>query len=213
MTAQAPLAKSSKDSAEPRPRRVLDFVITVCDDAANEALPDLSRANPCRAHWGLLDPAKAEGTEAERSLAPCRDDARVHRAHRHFRQSAARQAVQALVARRALRDRPPEPQSADGTRCLSPRETDEVLARRVDKGRRPTYVSPTWLPGISRAFARLWWGSAAEIACAFLRLNDDAVFGAFASKVFGSSNNQKSRNSGRSSLSQCARGRDPSAVR
>jgi arsenate reductase (thioredoxin) len=46
----------------------LDFVFTVCDDAANEVCP-IWPGQPMTAHWGLPDPAKAEGSEAERSLA------------------------------------------------------------------------------------------------------------------------------------------------
>jgi arsenate reductase (thioredoxin) len=46
----------------------LDFVFTVCDDAANEVCP-IWPGQPMTAHWGLPDPAKAEGTDAERSLA------------------------------------------------------------------------------------------------------------------------------------------------
>jgi protein-tyrosine-phosphatase len=46
----------------------LDFVFTVCDDAANEVCP-IWPGQPMTAHWGLPDPAKAQGTEAERMLA------------------------------------------------------------------------------------------------------------------------------------------------
>jgi arsenate reductase (thioredoxin) len=46
----------------------LDFVFTVCDDAANEICP-IWPGQPMSAHWGLPDPVKAQGTEAERSLA------------------------------------------------------------------------------------------------------------------------------------------------
>ncbi len=46
----------------------LDFVFTVCDDAANETCP-IWPGQPMTAHWGLPDPVKAQGTEAERNLA------------------------------------------------------------------------------------------------------------------------------------------------
>ena len=46
----------------------LDFVFTVCDDAAEEVCP-IWPDQPMTAHWGLPDPAKAEGTEAEQALA------------------------------------------------------------------------------------------------------------------------------------------------
>lgn len=46
----------------------LDFVFTVCDDAAGEVCP-VWPGQPMTAHWGVPDPAAAEGTEAERHLA------------------------------------------------------------------------------------------------------------------------------------------------
>ena len=46
----------------------LDFVFTVCDDAAKEVCP-IWPGQPMSAHWGLPDPAKAEGSEAEQALA------------------------------------------------------------------------------------------------------------------------------------------------
>ena len=46
----------------------LDFVFTVCDDAAQETCP-VWPGQPMTAHWGLPDPAKAEGSEAERAFA------------------------------------------------------------------------------------------------------------------------------------------------
>jgi arsenate reductase (thioredoxin) len=46
----------------------LDFVFTVCDNAAREVCP-IWPGQPMTAHWGLPDPAKAEGTEAERNFA------------------------------------------------------------------------------------------------------------------------------------------------
>jgi protein-tyrosine-phosphatase len=46
----------------------LDFVFTVCDNAANEVCP-IWPGQPMTAHWGVPDPAAAEGTDAERRLA------------------------------------------------------------------------------------------------------------------------------------------------
>lgn len=46
----------------------MDFVFTVCDDAAGEACP-VWPGQPMTAHWGVPDPAAAQGTEAERHLA------------------------------------------------------------------------------------------------------------------------------------------------
>lgn len=46
----------------------LDFVFTVCDDAANETCP-VWPGQPMSAHWGVADPSAVEGNESERRFA------------------------------------------------------------------------------------------------------------------------------------------------
>lgn len=46
----------------------MDFVFTVCDSAAAEVCPAWP-GQPMSAHWGVSDPAAAEGSEAERHFA------------------------------------------------------------------------------------------------------------------------------------------------
>ena len=60
-------SKSWEEFAAPS-APVMDFVFTVCDDAAGEACP-LWPGQPMTAHWGIEDPAKVEGTDIQKKTA------------------------------------------------------------------------------------------------------------------------------------------------
>ena len=60
-------SKSWHEFAEPGAPE-LDFVFTVCDDAAGEECPYWP-GQPMSAHWGMEDPAAFQGSDTEKAIA------------------------------------------------------------------------------------------------------------------------------------------------
>lgn len=67
MSSEGMRSKSWDEFAKPGAPH-LDFVFTVCDNAAGEMCP-IWPGQPMTAHWGVADPAAVEGSETEKWLA------------------------------------------------------------------------------------------------------------------------------------------------
>ena len=67
MSSEGMRSKSWDEFARPGAPH-LDFVFTVCDNAAGEMCP-IWPGQPMTAHWGVADPAAVEGSDTEKWLA------------------------------------------------------------------------------------------------------------------------------------------------
>jgi len=69
----APLRSKNMATFQGNDAPQMDFVFTVCDRAANEECPTWpgppGHGPPVSGHWGLPDPVKAQGTDAQKRLA------------------------------------------------------------------------------------------------------------------------------------------------
>ena len=81
---------------------LFDFIITVCDNAANEACP-VWPGKPTTAHWGVADPAAVEGSDRHKRAA-FRDAAVVLRRRIELLLSLPLEKLDALSLRTSLRD-------------------------------------------------------------------------------------------------------------
>jgi arsenate reductase (thioredoxin) len=81
---------------------LLDFIITVCDNAANEACP-VWPGKPTTAHWGVADPAAVEGGDRHKRAA-FRDAAVVLRRRIELLLSLPLEKLDALSLPTRLRD-------------------------------------------------------------------------------------------------------------
>jgi protein-tyrosine-phosphatase len=70
-------SKSWEEFSDDLTENPIDFVFTVCDNAATEVCP-VWPGQPVTAHWGVPDPAAVEGSKAEVRVAFCDAAKQLH---------------------------------------------------------------------------------------------------------------------------------------
>lgn len=80
----------------------MDFIFTVCNQAAGEVCP-IWPGHPISAHWGMPDPAAVEGTEVEKMMA-FRDTLRALQNRIHIFVNLRHEALDRLSVQRQVND-------------------------------------------------------------------------------------------------------------
>lgn len=94
-------SKSWEEFAKPG-APLMDFILTVCDNAAGEVCP-VWPGKPMTAHWGVADPAAVEGGD-ERKRAAFREAARILKRRVELLASLPIEALDALSIQSKLRE-------------------------------------------------------------------------------------------------------------
>ncbi len=123
-------SKSWDEFAVPGAPR-MDFVFTVCDDAAAEVCP-IWPGQPMTAHWGVRDPSRVEGTEAEKGLCVCGGAPAFAPPDRASHQPSHRIHRAARPATQDRRDRPHDRYAGDG--FVSARLSQKIVAEALGTG-------------------------------------------------------------------------------